>query len=207
MAGPAAEHSRKIKGAAVGRRRRSVVRTMMRTMSMRETSTTSATSRAATATAATSSRPLRTSAAVVLLRSNFLRVRDVQSLLRRAAFSAGSFVWLLALLIASARVGGVLAGEPRTPDEAIGLGRWWRTTRTPMAGMRAGSTRSSKGETGHERGKGSLGLVVNATAGSLVGIKLLDKVPEVHVVRILWWTHDECVCILSKLLVGRYVVK
>jgi hypothetical protein len=199
MAGPTAKESREIKGATVRRRRRvrSVVRTMVRAMmgamSMRETSTTSSTSR--TATAATTSRPLGASSAVVLFRSNFLRVRDVQSLFRRAAVGTGSFFWLLA---ASARVGSVLAGEPRTPDEAISLGGWGRTTRTSRAvmGTRSTNSRSSKGETGHERGKGSLGLVINATAGSLVGVKLLDKVPEVHVV-VVWilvWAHDGCVC-------------
>jgi hypothetical protein len=181
MAGPTAKESREIKGATVRRRRRvrSVVRTMVRAMmgamSMRETSTTSSTSR--TTTAATTSRPLGASSAVVLFRSN------------------GSFFWLLA---ASARVGSVLAGEPRTPDEAISLGGWGRTTRTSRAvmGTRSTNSRSSKGETGHERGKGSLGLVINATAGSLVGVKLLDKVPEVHVV-VVWilvWAHDGCVC-------------
>jgi hypothetical protein len=206
MAGPAAEEGGKIKGAAVGRRRRvrSVARTMVRAMmrSMGETSTASATStKSRTATATTSSGPLRTSSALVLLGSNFLRVGDVQSFLRRAAFTAGSsvlsLVLLLALLIASARVRSVLAGIPRTPDEAIGLGRWRGTPRTAgMAVMRTGSanSRTSKRETGHERGKGSIGLVVNATAGSLVGVKLLDKVPEVHVVVwILVWTHDGCV--------------
>jgi hypothetical protein len=101
------------------------------------------------------------------------------------------------LLLASARLGSVLAGEPRTPDEAIGLRRrrrTWGSMRTAV--VRTGSTnsRTSKGKTGHERRERSVGLVVNATAGCLVGIKVLDKVPEVHVVVwVLVWTHDDCI--------------
>lgn len=206
MVTPATEESGKIKGAAVGRRRRRV-RTVMGAMvrSMRETSTTSTSAipsgtSAATATATTSSGPLRASSTLVLLGSDFLGVRDVQSLVRRAAIAAGgsvvALVLLLVLLIAGARVGTCLAGEPRSPDKAIGLRRGRRTWGTARrAVVRAGSanTGSSKGETGHERGKRSVGLMVNTTASGLTGIKVLNEVPEVHVVvRILVWTHDGC---------------
>jgi len=201
VAGPAAEHRREVKRTGVGRRRRvrTVVRAMVRSM-MRERSTTSSsttTSGTSAATTTTSSRPLRTSSALVLLGSNFFRVGDVQSLFRRAAFTSGSCALGLGLLLASARLGSVLAGEPRTPDEAIGLRRWrraWGSMRTAV--IRTGSTnsRTPKGKTGHERRERSFGLVVNATAGCLVGIKVLDKVPEVHVVVwVLVWTHDESI--------------
>jgi hypothetical protein len=99
---------------------------------MREASTTSSPSRTTTTTATASSTPTRTGSALVLLGSDLLGIRDVQSVLRLVAFTASSslllLVCLLTLLITSLRVGDSFAGEPRTPDEAVGLGRWRRTS-------------------------------------------------------------------------------
>jgi hypothetical protein len=100
---------------------------------------------------------------------------------------------LLALLTTSLRVGNSFTGEPRTPDEAVGLGRWrrasWaissRTMGRAMRGVRSrtAGARGGEGKSRHERGKWRFSLVVNATTGclglGLVGIKVLDKVPDV----------------------------
>ena len=140
-----------------------MVRAVMR--SMRETSTTSSESRATTTTAmaTASSTPSRTGSALVLLGSNLIGIRDVQSVLRLAASTAsGSLllvVCLLTLLTTSLRVGDPFTGEPRTPDEAVGLGRWRRTSGTissrtmgmAMRGVRArtAGARGGEGKTRH----------------------------------------------------------
>jgi hypothetical protein len=197
MVAPSAEEARKVKGATVGRRgrgrMRAVMRTMVRAMGESTAASTSTASRAstATATATTSPSPLRPSSALILLRGNFFGVRDIHGLVRLVAFTSGSLLSLvcrLALLIMGSTVGSTFTGEPRTPDEAVSLRGWRRSSWTmsmPMGMRRVRRVRASwrtKGETGHERGKWSLSLVIYSAASCLVGVKVLNKIPEVCIV-------------------------
>jgi hypothetical protein len=174
--------------------------------------------------ATASSTPSRTGSALVLLGSDLIGIRDVQVVLRLAASTASSslllLVCLLTLLATSLRVGDSFTGEPRTPDEAVGLGRWRRasgaiSSRTMGWAMRrvrarAAGIRRGKGESRHERGKWRISLVVNATTGclalGLVGIKVLDEVPEVHIVVWVWvlvWTHFGVLLISSRMMLKK----
>lgn len=176
---------------------RAVMRTVVRTVGKATTASTSTVSRASTAmaTATTSPSPFRPSSALILLRGNFFGVRDIHGLVRLVAFTSGSLlslVCLLALLIMGATVGSTFTGEPRTPDEAVGLGRWRRSSWAMSMAMgmrRVRRVRASwrpKGETGHERGKWSLSLVIYSPASCLVGVKVLNEIPEVCIVEWVW---------------------
>jgi len=201
MIAPSAEETRKVKGATVGGRgrmravMRTMVRTMVRTVGEATAASTSTASRASTATATASPSPFRPSSALILFRSNFFGVRDIHGLVRLVTFTAGSLlslVCLLALLIADSTVGSTFAREPRTPDEAVSLGGWRRSSWTmsmPMGMRMVRRVRASwrtKGETRHERGKWSLSLVIYSPASCLIGVKVLNKVPEVCIVEWVW---------------------
>jgi hypothetical protein len=197
MIAPSAEETRKVKGATVGGRgrMRAVMRTVVRTVGEATAASTSTASRASTATATASPSPFRPSSALILFRSNFFGVRDIHGLVRLVTFTAGSLlslVCLLALLIADSTVGSTFAREPRTPDEAVSLGGWRRSSWTmsmPMGMRIVRRVRASwrtKGETRHERGKWSFSLVIYSPASCLIGVKVLNKVPEVCIVEWVW---------------------
>lgn len=174
-----------------------VMRTMVRTVGEATAASTSTASRASTAmaTATTSPSPFRPSSALTLLRSNFFGVRDVHGLVRLVAFTSGSLlslVCLLALLVMGSTVWSTFTSEPRTPDEAVSLGGWRRSSwamSMPMGMRRVRRVRASwrtEGETGHERGKRSLSLVIYSPSSCLVGIKVLNEIPEVCIVEWVW---------------------
>lgn len=197
MVAPSAEEARKVKGATVGGRgrMRAVMGTTVRAMGESTAASTSTASRASTATATTSPSPLRPSSALILLRGNFFGVRDIHGLVRLVAFTSGSLlslVCLLTWLIMGSTVGSAFTGEPRTPDEAVSLRGWRRSSWTmsmPMGMRRVRRVRArwrTKGETGHERGKWSLSLMIYSAASCLVGVKVLNKIPEVCIVERVW---------------------
>jgi len=201
---PSAEQSRKVKRSSVGRRRRAMVRTVVRAMGEATAASTSTASRASTATTTTSPSPFRTTSALILLRSNFFGVRDIQGLVRLMTFTAGSslsLVCLLTLLVVGSAIGSTLTREPRTPDKAISLGRGRRSSGAMSMSMGVRRVRASwrtEGETSHERGEWSLSLVIYSTASCFVGVKVLKKVPEVRVVEWVRLSTHFVQCILIK---------
>jgi hypothetical protein len=153
MAGPAAEETREVKGAALAgiRRRRMRSRSVVRTTrAVGETASSSATaSTTSGTTTSTASTEARTSTALVLVRDNLLGIRGIGSHgvgglallvvgvgISLYVCSRGLALGAMVFVMTAGTIPGACALIPRTPYEAIGLRGRRRTARTRSMGAR-----------------------------------------------------------------------